>query len=210
MVDDAAEVDIEALVVIRWELRAASNAQGSIPPGDAGPGNISAMLRDGIELRRSLARRFPKNPEAHNELGSFLGMAGKNLRIRRLVVEGVMECKIAAQLLPNWDGPAVECGIMLANIGEYDTALRELGQARATLPEETPHLRFVTGYVLMMLERFRRSRCPLWPPPPAHRRWPRSCSTKSNAPLLSQALPAKMSTAVINWLSVSTTTAALC
>ena len=153
-VDDAAEVDIEALVVIRRELRAASNAQGTIPASDGEAGNISAMLREGIELRSSLATRFPQNPEAHNELGSFLGMAGKNLRIRRLVDEGIMECKIAAQLLPHWDGPAVECGIMLANIGEYAAALRELEQARATLPEETPHLRFVTGYVLMMLERY--------------------------------------------------------
>ena len=65
-----------------------------------------------------------------------------------------MECKIAAQLLPNWDAPAVECGIMLANIGEYASALRELEQARVALPEETLHLRFVTGYVLMMLERY--------------------------------------------------------
>ena len=154
VVDDANEVDIEALVVIRRELRAASNAQGSIPGADGRPGKISSTLRDGIELRRSLARRFPQNPEAHYQLGSFLGMAGKNLRTSKLVDEGVMECKIAAQLLPNWDGPAVECGIMLANIGEYDAALRELEQARATLPEETPHLRFVTGYVLMMLERY--------------------------------------------------------
>ena len=76
------------------------------------------------------------------------------LDTRKLVDEGVTECKITAQLLPNWDGPAVECGIMLANIDEYDGALRELEQARATLPEETPHLRFVTGYVLMMLERY--------------------------------------------------------
>ena len=133
VVDDADEVDIEALVVIRRELRAASNAQASISADDGRSGSISTMLQDGIELRRSLARRFPQNPEAHYQLGSFLGMAGKNLKARGLVDEGVMECKIAAQLLPNWDGPAVECGIMLANIGEYDAALRELEQARATL-----------------------------------------------------------------------------
>ena len=40
------------------------------------------------------------------------------------------------------------------NIGEYDAGLRELEQAGAALPEATSHLRFVTGYVLMMLERY--------------------------------------------------------
>ena len=153
VVDDAAEVEIEALVIIRREL-AEANAQGSIPAGDTGPGNILAMLQDGIERRRRLVRRFPENPEAHYQLGSFLGMAGKNLGVRNLVDEGITECKIAAQLLPNWDGPAVECGIMLANIGEYDAALRELEQVGATFPEATLHLRFVTCYVLMMLERY--------------------------------------------------------
>ena len=63
VVDDADEVDIEALVVIRRELRAASNAQASISADDGRPGSISVMLRDGIELRRSLARRFPQNPK---------------------------------------------------------------------------------------------------------------------------------------------------
>ena len=43
---------------------------------------------------------------------------------------------------------------MLANIGEYAAALRDLEQARVTLSEATPHLRFVTGYVLLMLERY--------------------------------------------------------
>ena len=57
-------------------------------------------------------------------------------------------------MLPNWDGPAVECGIMLTNIGEHAAALRELEHTRATLSETTPHLRFVTGYVLMLLERY--------------------------------------------------------
>ena len=81
-------------------------------------------------------------------------MAGKHLRAREMVDEGIVECKIAAGLLPNWDNPAVECGIILANIGEYDAALHELELARMALPEATPHLRYVTGYVLTMLERY--------------------------------------------------------
>ena len=152
--DDVTELDIDALTTIRRELQAEAHARGSVPPGEGGPHLVLDLLQDGIDHRRSLVRRFPHSPEAHYQLGSFLGMAGKNLRARELVDEGIVECKIAAGLLPNWDGPAVECGIILANIGEYDAALRELEQVRTALPETTPHLRFATGYVLMMLERY--------------------------------------------------------
>ena len=113
-----------------------------------------AKLRDSIDLRRRLVRRFPQSSLAHTHLGSFLGMVGKNFGKRSLVDEGMLECKIAAGLQPNWDNPAVEVGIILVNIGEDAAALRELEQAERTLPEPTPHLRFVKGHVLMTLERF--------------------------------------------------------
>ena len=154
VVDDVTELDIDALTTIRRELRAEASARRSVPSGEGGPRLVLDLLQDGIARRRNLVRRFPHSPESHYQLGSFLGVAGKNLRARELVDEGIVECKIAAGLLPNWDSPAVECGIMLANIGEYAAALRELEQARATLSEATPHLRFVTGYVLLMLERY--------------------------------------------------------
>ena len=154
VVDDVAELDLDALTTIRRELRAEANAWDSVPPGEGGPHLVLDPLQDGIARRRSLVRRFPHSPEAHYQLGSFLGMAGKNLRARELADEGIVECKIAAGLLPNWDGPAVECGIILTNIGEHAAALRELEQAQATLSEATPHLRFVTGYVLLILERY--------------------------------------------------------
>ena len=154
VVDDVAELDIDALTTIRRELRAEANARSSVPTGGGGPHPVLDPLQDGIDRRRSLVRRFPHSPEAHYQLGSFLGMAGKNLRARELADEGIVECKIAAGLLPNWDGPAVECGIILTNIGEHAAALRELEHAQATLSEATPHLRFVTGYVLVLLERY--------------------------------------------------------
>ena len=83
-----------------------------------------------------------------------MGMVGKNLRERRFIDEGVFECRIAAGLRPDWDNPAVEVGIILMNVGDYEGALSELAKARETLPGETPHLRFALGYPLMMLERF--------------------------------------------------------
>ena len=146
-------LDPEVSAAIRQELLAGAKERESIPFNSGGTLLIFDLLQDGIARRRRLVHRFPQSPEAHSQLGSFLGMAGKHLGARELVDEGILECKIAAGLLPNWDNPAVECGIMLANIGEYDAALRELELARMALPEATPHLRYVTGYVLTMLER---------------------------------------------------------
>ena len=147
-------LDQEVYAAIKQEFLAEAKNRESIPHNAGGPRLILDLLQDGIDRRRRLVLRFPNSPEVHYQVGSFLGMAGKNLRTRDLVNEGIVECKIAAGLLPNWDAPAVECGIMLANIGEYDAALRELAQARLTLSEATPHLRYVTGYVLTMLERY--------------------------------------------------------
>ena len=112
------------------------------------------LLESGIATRRTLVRDSPLSPEAHYQLGSFLGMAGKNLMRRDLADEGITECKIAAALQPNWDAPAVEPGIILANIGEFEEALLELKEAEKGLQESTPHLRHTIGYVLMELSRF--------------------------------------------------------
>jgi tetratricopeptide (TPR) repeat protein len=148
-----AGLDPEVSAVMKQELLAEAKVHYSIPHNAGGPLLSLDLLHDGIARRRRLVHRFPQSPEAHSQLGSFLGMAGKHLGARELVDEGILECKIAAGLLPNWDNPTVECGIMLANIGEYDAALRELELARMALPEATPHLRYVTGYVLTILER---------------------------------------------------------
>ena len=149
-----AGLDPEVSAAIRQDLLAEAKERESIPFNGGGPRLILDLLQDGIARRRRLVHIFPQSPEAHSQLGSFLGMAGKHLRAREMVDEGIVECKIASGLLPNWDSPAVECGIMLANIGEYDAALRELELARMTLPEATPHLRYVTGYVLTMLGKY--------------------------------------------------------
>ena len=124
------------------------------PKVDDDPGFHLAKLQGRIDLRRGLAERFPENPLAHYQLGSFLGDLGNEFADRRLIDEGILECKIAAGLQPDWDAPAVEPGSILVSIGEGEAALRELEQAESTLPESTPHLRIVKGYVLMTLERF--------------------------------------------------------
>ena len=87
-----------------------------------------SIMEAGIERRTAIVRSFPRSPMANSELGSYLGMAGKNLRRRDLIDEGITECMIAAELLPDWDLPAVEQGIILANFGAYGEAL---GAARS-------------------------------------------------------------------------------
>ena len=119
---------------------------------DEDPRSYLAELQGRIALRRRLAERFPGNPLAHFQLGSFLGDLGIQFADGILIDEGILECKIAAGLQPDWDAPAVEPGSILVNIGEREAALRELGQAERNLPGPTPHLRFVKGYVLMTLE----------------------------------------------------------
>ena len=116
--------------------------------------SIVKIFDDGIALRRDLALEFPNSARAHGELGSFLGMVAKYLRNRSLADEGIIECHIASALIPAWDTPAVEPGIILINIGEFEEALRELTQAAKRLPAPTPHLRFSTGYALMSLKNF--------------------------------------------------------
>ena len=146
------EEDRQINEALKWE--ASWHTDFAIAPrvDDEDLGFYLAKLQGSIDLRRSLVRRFPQNPLAHSHLGSFLGMVGKNFGERSLVDEGILECKIAAGLQPDWDNPAVEVGIILVNIGEGAAALRELEQAERNLPEPTPHLRFVKGYVLMTLE----------------------------------------------------------
>lgn len=125
------------------------------------PGDLSKVfepLERGIALRRAIVREFPLSPRAHYELGSFAGMVGKHLRVwgqgRGFIKEGIIECKIAASLLPEWDAPAVEPGIILINIGEYAAALEELNRAQEVLPQATPHLLINSGYALMQLSQY--------------------------------------------------------
>ena len=113
-----------------------------------------SIWEDGISRRRRLVERHPGSPEAHYQLGSFLGLVAKHTGTRPLVDEGLLECRIASGLCPAWDAPAVERGIILTNVGAHEEALHELEQVAQELPSPTLHWQFVTGCVLTELERF--------------------------------------------------------
>ena len=123
---------------------------------DAGkPLHPLSFLDEILSTSRRLAARFPSSPEAHYILGSYLGKVAEITGRWQLVEDALLECRIASGLCPAWDAPAVERGIILANFGEHEIALRELQKAREELPEPTPHWRFAMGCELTMLERFR-------------------------------------------------------
>ena len=111
-----------------------------------------AELQGRMNQRRLLAERFPWNPLAHLQLGCYLGDLGIQFGDSRLIDEGILECKIASDLQPDWDAPAVQPASILVQIGASEAALRQLEQAERNLPAPTPHLRFVKGFVLMTLE----------------------------------------------------------
>ena len=155
VVDESALARAEAVrEVISLEL--SRNAASFTPRGPRTIPKLNPFYRmdDAIAVRSRLVERFPDDPDAHAHLGSFLGMLGKHSGIRRFVDEGLLECRIASGLCPAWDLPAVERGIMLANIGAYQEALEELQQVAQDLPAPTPHWHFAIGYVLTELERF--------------------------------------------------------
>lgn len=151
--DVAPEDSDPAYKIARSELRAYSEIMERAASRMDIKGMMDALL-GGIDVRRSLVRRFPNSAQARVDLGSYLGMVGKNLGERRYIDDGILECRIAAGLRPDWDNPAVEVGIILMNVDDYEGALSELGKARETLPGDTPHLRFALGYPLMMQERY--------------------------------------------------------
>ncbi len=158
LAQDILDVSDEGIEIAATEafsqLEVASNNRDYWHMYDGGLSSSVRMMESGIIRRRAIVRDFPASASAHFQLGSCLGMVGKWMGRRDLVDEGVTECKIAAALLPEWDNPAVEPGIMLANIGAFDKALTELTKAHVRLPKPTPHLRFATGYVLMELTRY--------------------------------------------------------
>lgn len=119
--------------------------------------SLFRFLELNILWRRQVVERYPLSANAHQNLGSFLGMVAKHLGNADYLEEGIAECKIAAAILPGWDVPLVEPAIMLGNVGLYKRALAELDAVEVLLPEPSPHFNYCSGYVLMHLGCFQEA-----------------------------------------------------
>ena len=107
---------------------------------------------------RAVAHKYRSNALVHMEVGALMGKAAQWLRSGELRDEAVLECRLAAALLPAWDAPLVEPAVMLTNTGMHKAALEELESAQAKLPVATPHLRWVRGCVLMEMRKYADAR----------------------------------------------------
>lgn len=149
VVGEPSPENLEAAAAIR---RAQEHEAQELFSTAAAPDQVQhplVYLRREIDFGRRIVRRFRNNPEAHYQLGSLLGRLGRTLGDRGLIDEGIMECKVAAGLEPRWDAPAVESGIILCNLEDWDGALNELATAAESLPAVTPHLQNVRAYAFM-------------------------------------------------------------
>jgi tetratricopeptide (TPR) repeat protein len=120
-----------------------------IPERPPDPRIFDSSLHSTVDSCRAIVLRHQTDAYAHSQAGSLLGLIAEYLNDRDLVTEAINECKIAAELKPGWDVPLVEPGIILANVGRYEEAERDLLAAAARLPASTPHLSFALGYVRM-------------------------------------------------------------
>ena len=155
VVDEALKVEARAVgESIRSELGEEFSFLNSQVLISGNPRHPLAVLEEALSKRRSIVARFPDSPEAHSQLGSFLGLVAKVTGQRERAEEGILECRIASGLCPAWDLPAVERGIILTNMGDHNGALLELERAGEELPTPTPHWRFAMGCVLTELGRF--------------------------------------------------------
>lgn len=95
-------------------------------------GDPAADLNFMVERISDLRRRKQQCPtfvQYHYGLGSTLGTYGVLLAKEDWVEEGIQECRIAAQLDPEWDIPLVEIGIILMRRGKFEDARMELESA---------------------------------------------------------------------------------
>ena len=149
VVGEPSAEDIEAAEAIRRAKEQEAHEMLSVAAAVDQVERPLVYFQRGIDFGRRFVRQFPNSAEAHYQLGSLSGQIGMTLGDRGLIDEGIMECKVAAGLEPRWDAPAVEPGIILANLEDWEGALRELESAANSLLDKTPHLRNVRGYVLM-------------------------------------------------------------
>ncbi|MCK6511920.1 tetratricopeptide repeat protein [Myxococcota bacterium] len=112
-----------------------------------------------LHMKRAIELQ-PENATFHYLYGAYLGHLCKNargLRQEELLIEAIQECEIAANLPEGTgvepDKPHVEPGIILANIGRYEEAVRYL-ESIEKKTGKTPWFMLSLGGARYLLEDF--------------------------------------------------------
>lgn len=79
-------------------------------------------LDTAIEHLRHAAKHSPRDPAVHFRLGAHLGQVGKGVGRADIMEEGVLECRIAVQLDPEFGNARNEIAVILSNLGNYEEA----------------------------------------------------------------------------------------
>ena len=90
-----------------------------------------------VHVRRAVELQ-PEDAELRFELGGTLGMAGET-------EDGIMECRTAAKLAPEWELPQVEIGIILLNAGRNEEAREHLENVARGKKRPSANLAFNLG-----------------------------------------------------------------
>ena len=90
-----------------------------------------------VHVRRAVELQ-PKDAKLHFELGGMLGLNGE-------AEDGIMECRIAAKLAPEWELPQVEIGIILLNADRNEEAREHLEKVARGKKRPSAHLAFNLG-----------------------------------------------------------------
>ncbi|MDE2781292.1 MAG: helix-turn-helix transcriptional regulator [Chloroflexota bacterium] len=105
--DEQVQIETAAMDQIRSLAPTVDDTMLQIALQDITMRSLFSYLDANISWRRKIVDNHPLSANAHLNLGSFLGMMAKYIPLQGYLEEGISECKIAANLMTNWDVPLV-------------------------------------------------------------------------------------------------------
>lgn len=114
-------------------------------------------LDGALEHLRAAVQHDPRSPVVHFKLGAALGMQGLRHRDAAMMDEGVLECRLAYQLDPDFGNARNEIGIILSNMRRHEEAEVAFAEAEPYFGSHAHHW-FTRGANLLALHRLEDAR----------------------------------------------------